>query len=99
MIRDRRIDPSFGKRIRSAIVLFVVAMLGVGGSVAWSLATSTGRDSGDAQSLSVCCSILFVLAAALYAIVTYARLMHFYRCPRCGTRAPRVRDTVTDSRV
>jgi len=72
--------------MRRAVLLFVVAMLCVGGSLAWVIATSQGGEAGGPQSLATCCSLLFVFATVAYMFYARLRMGFLYRCPKCGTR-------------
>ena len=81
-----RPDPVNGKRLMRAVMLFVVAMLCVLGSFAWTIATRQGPEAGGPQSLSVCCALLLVFAAVTYVLYARLRMGALNRCPQCGTR-------------
>lgn len=81
-----RPDPVSNKRMLRAVLLFVVAMLCVGVSLAWVIATSQGQQAGGPQSLATCCSLLFVFATVPYVVYARLRMGFLYRCPKCGTR-------------
>src|SRR4051812_7099463 len=87
-----REDPAANKRMLIAALLFATAMLMVGGSTAWTILSKRGEggEAGGNQSLSVCCSVLFVFAAVVNVFVAYGKLRWFYRCPKCRARVPRV---------
>lgn len=90
MSRETRQDPVAGKRMTRAVILFAVAMLGVGGSIAWVIATGSGGRANDTASLGACCFVLFVLAAVVNVFFAYGRMMWFHRCPRCTARTERL---------
>jgi hypothetical protein len=96
---ERQRDSVANRRLLRAALLFAAAMLGVGASIVWSLATTQGKEAGDVQSLTVCCFILLVGAASVYVFYAMARLKWIYRCPRCGDRLPRVPKTEAGSRI
>jgi hypothetical protein len=101
MSRRIRTDPVAGKRMRTAALLFAAAMLLVGGSLAWTIVSNRGQggEAGGNQSLAVCCSVLFVLAASANVFVAYGRLRWFYRCPQCRARVPRVPEAEAGPRI
>jgi hypothetical protein len=98
---QRREDPVAGKRMRTALLLFVTAMLLAGGSLAWTIISQAGEggEAGAVQSLSVCFSILGVLVASVNAFVAYAKLRWVYRCPLCRARVPRVPESEAGSYI
>jgi hypothetical protein len=101
MSREIRKDLGTDRRMLIAALLFAAAMLMVGGSVAWTNAASKG-EGGEAsgnQSLSVCCSVLFVFAAVVNVFVAYGKLRWSYRCPQCRARVPRVPKSEAGSRI
>jgi predicted benzoate:H+ symporter BenE len=77
-----------GKRLRTAALLFAVAMLCVGGSGAWVIVSNKGQggDASGPQTLSVCCSLLLLFIAVLFVFFAHARMTWRYRCPQCGAR-------------
>ena len=84
-----RPDPVNGKRMNTAVMLFVAAMLCVGGSGAWTIISNKGQggNAGGPQALSVCCSLLFLLFIAVpFVFFAHARMTWRYRCPKCGGR-------------
>ena len=85
-----RPDPVNGKRMMTAALWFVVAMLAVGGAGAWTIVSNRGKPdgapAGDAQSLSVCCSLLFLVPVVAFMFYAHARMTWLYRCPKCGVR-------------
>lgn len=101
MSRPIRNDPVARRRMRTAALLFAAAMLMVGGSLAWTIVAAKGKGgvASDAQSESVCCSVLFVLAAVVNVFVAYGKLRWSYRCPRCRARVPRVPEAEAGSRI
>jgi hypothetical protein len=99
MSRNILPDRAAGRRLTIAAGLFAAAMLAVFGTTAWTLATRTGKDAGDAQSLGVCCSILLVLASVVNFYIVYGRTMWAYRCPQCTERATRVPPDEAGTRI
>ena len=91
-----RPDTASNKRMLRAVLLFVAAMLCVGGSLAWVIATSQGKEAGGPQSLAACSSILFVFATVPYVVYARLRMGFLYRCPKCGTRLKSPLPTAAD---
>jgi hypothetical protein len=87
-----RKDPISGKRMRNAALLFIAAMIGVGGSLAWVIATAKENNDGGNASIFVCFFVLAVFFASVNVFVAYGRLRWFYRCPECGVRSPWVKE-------
>ena len=83
-----RPDEVNGKRMRRAALLFAVAMVCAGGSMAWTIISNKGErgKAGGPQTLAVCGSVLFVLVTVPIVFLAHARLTWRYRCPQCGTR-------------
>ena len=101
MPKRTRTDPVAGKRMKRAALFFAAAMLTVGASTAWTIASNRGQEgeAGGNQSLAVCSSLLAVFAATAYVFYAYARLRWVYRCPKCGVRAPRVPEAEAGSAI
>lgn len=83
-----RPDTVTNKRMRNAVLLFVIAMACVGGSMAWTIASNKGQggEAGGPQSISVCCSLVCLFAVVPYVFYARLRMGFLYRCPQCGTR-------------
>jgi hypothetical protein len=101
MSRTTRHDRRAGDRMLTASLLFGVAMLAVGGSLAWTIIAAKGEEgeAGTGPTISVCFSLLFLLGAVVYAFVAFGRLKWFYRCPRCRARLPRVPEPEAGAKV
>lgn len=84
-----RPDPVNGKRMLTAALLFTVAMVCVGGSLAWTILSNKGEggEAGAPQTLSVCLSLFLLLFIAVpFVFFAHARMTWRYRCPQCRAR-------------
>jgi hypothetical protein len=85
-----RPDPTSGKRLLRAGVLFAVAMLCVLVSLAWTVVSGSGKPkgtpAGGPQSMAVCGAVVLVLATVPYVFYARLRMGVLYRCPQCNAR-------------
>jgi hypothetical protein len=88
MAKVRRKDTAGGKRILRAGTYFAVAMIGLGGSLAWVILTTKGKGGKDEGWPSV--AVLFSLLSVFGAMVNIFRVLLIYRCPKCRARIRRV---------
>ena len=91
----RRKDPTGGARIRRAGAYFGVAMVGVGGSLAWVILTA--KDRRDEGWASV--AVLFFLVAVFAASANVFRVVLVYPCPKCRCTTRRVPDATPGAPV
>ncbi len=91
----RRKDPVGGKRFSRAGAYFAIAMVGMGGSLAWVILTSEGGKNAGWASVAV----LFFLLAVFGTTVNVFRVMLIYRCPQCRSRTRRVPDNTPGNPV
>lgn len=91
----RRKDPAAGARLRNGAAYFGVAMVGLGGSLAWVILTAQGgKDEGWASV-----AVLFFLVAVFLATVNIFRAVIVYRCPKCRRSTRRVPDATPGAPV
>jgi hypothetical protein len=84
----RRKDPAAEKRLLHAVLYFVAAMLGVGGSLAVMIRTANGSAASEWAMALAAVFVLAVVAAAVNVI----RVRLIYHCPQCRARVSQMPD-------